>query len=114
MQVPNVKSVPLFNIPNFDKIVHFSLYYILVNIWLSDYYSNNTKILKQQILRVAFISIFYGSVMEIVQKVIVQNRTGDIWDATANATGVVTGSLGFYYFEWYRKLIIRIIRFKKK
>jgi len=52
--------------------------------------------------------------MEIVQKVIVQNRSGDFFDALANTTGIIVASIAFNYIILYRKTLIRIFTSKKE
>lgn len=114
MQIPKVPSVPLFNIPHFDKIVHFTLYYILASSWLVDVYKIHLQIQKHQIVLIILFSTLYGGVMEIVQKVIVQNRSGDFFDALANTTGIIVASIAFNYIILYRKTLIRIFTSKKE
>ncbi len=100
--------MPLFNIPNFDKFVHFTLYSILFTAWSVDYYKQTLEFNKKQFIIIIITSISYGIVMEIVQKVVVQNRSGDIFDAMANTIGVLVAFLLFRYFHQYRKTILKI------
>ncbi len=108
LQIPNVPSVPLFNIPNFDKFVHFTLYSILLTAWSVDYFKCTLKFNKRRFLIIILSSISYGLIMEIIQKVVVQNRSGDIFDALANTIGVLVAFLLFRYIHPYRKTILII------
>lgn len=66
-----------------DKTVHFFMYFILFAIWqkLAIGYGK---------WRLAAVLILLGVFVEILQTVLPLNRTGDMWDATVNAFGVLT------------------------
>lgn len=112
LQVPKIPGNRLINIPHFDKLVHFSLYFIGVSFWLFDYYKK--KGLWNNIVFMVIISwgVLYGILMEVLQKVVVQNRSGDILDALANTVGVLTAFLLFRYSSWYRRSILSLLGFK--
>ena len=113
LSVPKIPGAKLFDIPHFDKFVHFSLYAILVTLWLIDYFKIKQTFSVSVLWIIVICSILYGSIMEIVQKVIVQDRSGDIFDALANIIGILTAFLLFRYLSFYRKWMIHFLTLKK-
>lgn len=79
-------SIP---IPNKDKYVHFTFYFIFVILWsLYVRQTNSNKNIQWIIL---FLAIGYGIIMEICQGVFTTTRTPDSMDALANSLGAITG-----------------------
>lgn len=113
LQVPKIPGNRLINIPHFDKLVHFSLYFIGVSLWLFDYYKKKENWNRSIFIAIISWGILYGILMEILQKVVVQNRSGDFFDALANTIGVLTAFLLFRYSALYRKTILGLLGFKK-
>ncbi len=71
-----------------DKIVHFSMYFILMALW----YFASKKILKTKrrkfIITGVIFSIFLGIILEFLQKYLDIGRSFDTFDIVANITGV--------------------------
>lgn len=112
LQVPKIPGNRLINIPHFDKLVHFSLYFIGVSLWLFDYYKKKGNWNRSIFIAIISWGILYGILMEILQKVVVQNRSGDFFDALANTIGVLTAFFLFRYSALYRKTILGLLGFK--
>jgi len=78
-----------FKIPNFDKLVHISLFGGFVLLWCF-YFSK--KIKAQKKLLVVFFRIFivgglYGTATEFIQKYFIPSRDFDIADILADIIG---------------------------
>jgi len=114
LQVPKIPGNRLINIPHFDKIVHFSLYFIGVSLWFFDYYKRKPNWNKTIFMHIISWGIVYGILMEILQKVVVQNRSGDYFDALANTLGVITAFILFRYSSFYRNTILKILGYNKR
>jgi len=112
IKVSNVPHSPLFDIPHFDKIIHFSLYYILTSIWLVDHIKTQHNLSNFKFI-IILLSITYGAIMELVQKVLIQNRSGDFFDALANTIGVTLAFILFNYVYLYRETLITIMTFNR-
>jgi len=80
-------KVPLFNIPYLDKIVHFFMYSGLMTVILFE--NRKILILQSQIFYAALIPFFYGILMEILQASLTDTRSGSIYDALFNTTGII-------------------------
>ena len=79
-------SIP---IPNKDKYVHFTFYFVFVVVWfLFAKRTNRTKKIKWIVL---FSAIGYGILMEISQGIIPINRSPEVMDVLANSIGAITG-----------------------
>ncbi len=66
-----------------DKTVHFFMYFILFALWHKPAAGYGGW-------RLAVVLILLGIAIEVLQAVLPLHRTGDGWDATANALGVLT------------------------
>jgi VanZ family protein len=83
------------NIPYVDKIGHFGLYFILMAVIIIEHRNSfqNTR----QILLVALVPFFFGTLMEFLQMILTDNRKAEMLDALANAAGI-TSALFFWLF----------------
>lgn len=112
--VEKVQEAPMFNIPHFDKIVHFFMYYIFAHFWLLDLYKTQQKTSLKLIVIMALSSIFLGGLMEIIQANFTANRQGDFIDALTNSFGVLIALLIFLNLEFYRNFLLKTLAKKRK
>ncbi|WP_165024456.1 VanZ family protein [Dysgonomonas sp. ZJ279] len=98
-------DVPNSEIPHFDKIVHFCMYFGL-SLVASSYYIYEKKgkvIILKLIIFAIIIPIFYGGLIEILQDVFF-DRSGDWFDLLAD----MLGSLAALPFALsFRKLLLK-------
>lgn len=72
-----------------DKLVHFIFYFVLVLLW-----SFSQKITsKAAILKVYFLSVLYGTIIEVLQPILSPTRSFDWLDIIANFSGGTTALL---------------------
>lgn len=84
-------NVPLINIPYFDKVVHFGMYFFLMSVMIAE---NRKKLkLTSQLYLLALIPLFYGFLIEILQLTITRTRSGDLFDFIADAAGILVSLL---------------------
>jgi len=83
--------VSLCRIPNFDKIVHFGMYFVLMSVIIIEHRKNLRNPFNLFLL--ALIPLSYGILMEILQVTLTSTRSGDVYDALADAAGVITSAL---------------------
>ena len=84
-------KVPFYNIPYFDKIVHFGMYlgFMLVIIL------ENRKSIKGnlQLFLTALIPFVYGILMELLQLILTTSRSASFYDVIANSAGILASLL---------------------
>ena len=92
-------------IPNFDKLIHATLFGSFVFLW-SIYYDtrkekNNHS--NSRFVLILIIACLYGVATELMQKYLIPNRDYDIFDIMADSIGAV---LGFIFVlltvKWFR------------
>lgn len=92
-----INKVKIIDIPHLDKFVHFIFYAVFTLLLISE---NNKqrlhrKVTVDAILIAATISLSYGALIEIIQKVLVINRGADIWDMIANTAGFLVAAISY-------------------
>jgi len=95
------EKVPLNNIPNFDKFVHFSMYFGLMSVIIFENRISlrNTK----RLLFASLIPLSYGILLEFLQALFTTTRSGSFYDALADFAGVyVSVLIGFYLLRKLR------------
>jgi VanZ family protein len=101
----NFDGVPLFNIPYFDKIAHFGMYFGLMSVLLFE----NRKQIKgvRETMFLSLIPFFYGITMEIFQELFTLTRTGSIFDVLFNTTGILVSSIIWNWLKPFKGLQIK-------
>jgi VanZ family protein len=84
-------NVPFLNIPYFDKIAHFLMYFGLMSVIVFEH--RNAIIGRTQVGLIAIIPFIYGVLMELLQLTLAANRSGNIFDVLANAAGIIVSAL---------------------
>lgn len=81
------------DIPHFDKIVHFGLYFILSVVAIKGIQQQNRfKLLKSHpYLSILIYAVFLGVNLELIQYYYIPFRSGDILDMLANFIGAISG-----------------------
>jgi VanZ family protein len=98
-------KIPLINIPNFDKFVHFAMFFGLMSVII---FENRRKIKSPSYLfMTGLIPLFYGVLMEILQSTLTTTRTGSFYDAVADATGILASILIWLWIKSPKKERIR-------
>jgi VanZ family protein len=90
----NLPTKPFLNIPHFDKIVHFSLFFGLCILLLRPFKKLNMK----YYLIAPAISLFLGILLETTQQMITTSRSSDFYDFLANTSGIIVSTLFYYFF----------------
>lgn len=92
-----VNKVKFIDIPHFDKFVHFFLYFTFTLLLISENNKkrNYRKVTVDAILIAATISLSYGALIEILQKILFINRGADIWDMIANTIGFLFATISY-------------------
>lgn len=95
-------KVPIINIPNIDKIVHFGMYFGLTSVLILE----NRKALRgtNSLFLIALIALFYGVLIEFMQWAFTLTRSGNIYDAFADLAGILVSIL---LWLWLKPFINR-------
>ena len=95
-------KVPIINIPNIDKVVHFGMYFGLMSVIILE----NRKTVKgpYSLLVIALIALFYGILIEFMQSAFTLTRTGSFYDALADFAGIIVSVI---LWLWLKPLVNR-------
>jgi len=85
------EKIPLVDIPDFDKVVHLGMYFVLMSVFIFE--NRKTIISTSRLFLTGLIPLFYGILMEILQATLTLTRSGSFFDALADATGVLLSIL---------------------
>jgi hypothetical protein len=93
------RHIPRIRIPNFDKVVHTSIYIVFA---VLTYYGwtmqNNIESLHQKtLLKIIILLSLYGFTIEVMQGTLTLDRHFEWLDELANASGSVIGA---YIGRW--------------
>jgi VanZ family protein len=85
------------NVPNFDKLVHFGMYFGLMLVMILE----NSKNIKsaRNIFLLGIIPLSYGILIEIMQSTLTSTRSGSVFDALADGVGIIISIL---FWLWIR------------
>ena len=93
---------------NEDKLIHFLMYFGVTITFLVEYYIRR-PLKDTRYYLLGLYPVVLGGVIEIIQGVFTNTRSGDWFDFWADVTGVVFAYLSFHYLikfkplEWYIK-----------
>lgn len=96
----NLPKSTRFDIPHFDKIIHISMFLILVFIVHFDAQLNKNM---KRFLGYISIIIAFGILSEIIQYHFIAGRSGNIFDFIADVVGITLGTLTFKIFSSRKK-----------
>lgn len=80
---------------SFDKLVHASIFFGLICLWLVYLFKIN-KVSFLTVFLVLLFCILYGGLLEIMQATVFSQRSADWLDFVANSLGCLVGLFFFY------------------
>ncbi|MBU8893655.1 MAG: VanZ family protein [Bacteroidales bacterium] len=95
----DLNKLSIFQIPNIDKLLHFSLYFLLSVSLQSSFLRNELIHRKKQIHITLTMVILYGLLMEVFQYYLTSGRSAEILDIIANSAGCILGVASFRYLK---------------
>ncbi|MBP6731112.1 MAG: VanZ family protein [Chitinophagales bacterium] len=89
------RDLPSVSLFQFDKLGHFGIYLILSVAMFYGWVKQSTYSALHQntFLKIVLITSVYGFAVEVMQGTLTADRQFDIFDAIANSSGAVVGSL---------------------
>lgn len=83
----------LFQIPHFDKLVHFGLFFVFCLLLFRPI----KKLGKNHLFIAPFISIVLAAILESAQHIITSSRSSNLYDFFANTSGILVSVLFFHF-----------------
>nr|WP_321454141.1 VanZ family protein [uncultured Carboxylicivirga sp.] len=109
MKTSDITPRDIFQLPYFDKIVHFLMYFTMTFFFMFEYYLQHKHRITH-IVQILIIPLFWGASMELAQLFFTDYRGADWWDMLANSIGVFTAYFVVCIFR-HNKLIGYLILF---
>jgi VanZ family protein len=85
--------IPKLNLNHADKYQHAVAYFVVTLSWIWSFQTRNNN--KSMQLWILFAVFFFGVLMEVLQEVMTNYRTADVFDVLANTSGIVLAYLFF-------------------
>ena len=93
----NLYMPPIWNA---DKFAHMGVYFVLAAFLIYGFYrSGDCKKLSSATVIAVFISICFGTLLEVLQHYVFVGRFGDVLDFLANSTGAILAGLLTWVFK---------------
>lgn len=90
----NLPVKPFLNIPHFDKIVHFGLFFVFCLLLFRPF----RKLKINSYFWAPAISLFLAALLEVVQQTISSSRSSNLYDLMANTAGILASIVFFRFF----------------
>lgn len=83
----DVPEASWLDIPNKDKIVHFTFYFVFTFLWVQVVKFKSGLSPKKVRAAVFFTAVIFGIIIEVCQGLFTEERSPDVLDALANTSG---------------------------
>ncbi|MDV6170278.1 VanZ family protein [Flavobacterium sp. DG1-102-2] len=83
----DIPQATWLDIPNKDKIVHFTFYFVFTFLWVQAIKTKKELSPKRVRAAVFFSAVIFGILIEVCQGVFAKERSPDVLDAIANTCG---------------------------
>ncbi|HKL33127.1 MAG TPA: VanZ family protein [Tangfeifania sp.] len=90
---------PFLNIPHFDKIVHFGLFFVFCLLLFRPF----RKLKVNPYFWAPAISLFLAASLEVAQQAVSSSRSSNLYDFIANTAGILASIVFFHFFVSGRK-----------
>jgi len=104
----SLNEIKFINIPGLDKIIHFTLYFVLTMFVLAGTDKWLGKIKFIFFFIIVLMCVSYGALIEYLQGTLFVARSMDIFDFIANSIGVIVGAILFSGL-YKRKFLKRVL-----
>jgi len=95
-------KIGFFNIPYFDKLAHFGLYFVLMAVIIIEH--RNSCINTRKLLLIALVPFFLGIGIEFMQTALTSNRKKEFLDMIADSAGITAAIFLWLFIKpYYRK-----------
>ena len=91
---PIPRAIPGFKFLEMDKLIHLTMYFILILIW--GFYLISFKF---SLIKILFLTIFFGLLIETLQYLLPFGRNFDLGDIIANSVGAIIGIIILLFYK---------------
>lgn len=92
----STSGLPRIRFSSIDKVVHTTIFFLLVCIWqLYTLQKNDGQLSWRKSFRILLWSLFYGILIEVFQELFTAARSADVLDVMANLVGSLIGIVFF-------------------
>lgn len=88
-----IKKEVDIKVPQFDKWVHFGIYFGFTIVWFAFLYNYSESSVKKNRFKAAIWALIFGVIVEILQNINPNARSGDVLDVLANSIGIIVAVL---------------------
>ena len=88
-----IKKEVDIKVPQFDKLVHFGIYFCFTIVWFACFYNYSKSGVVKNIIKIVVWAFAFGVLVEILQSLNPNARSGDVLDVTANSVGIIVAAL---------------------
>lgn len=106
----NLNRLPFETFNQSDKLEHFIAYFVLMLVWLTALHQQKIKLNKLQLF---VLLVLFGIIIEVLQSVLTDYRTLDVFDVLANTIGLSLGFISYKYIRFQLKKLLKT-NFTKK
>ncbi|MCC6837344.1 MAG: VanZ family protein [Bacteroidia bacterium] len=105
--IPHISFLELLS---FDKFVHAGVFFVLLLLLIrgSVLQTRFHFLSRHSFLLSGSFCVLYGGVLELMQEVVFEERSADLYDFIANSFGVLMGLI--FYRKIEQKILIRFIK----
>jgi cytochrome b561 len=86
-----IPSISILQLKYADKIIHFVMYFYFAALISMGFYLQIGYNLKRNYFISFIIPFFFASATEIMQRFLISDRSGDLYDMLANLAGIIAG-----------------------
>lgn len=97
--VSDLPKTSLLDIPHFDKIVHFGLFFVFSLLLFRPF----KKLEMRFLLLAPAVSVLLGAILETTQHFISSSRSSNLLDFFANTAGIAVSVFFYHYFVSEKK-----------
>lgn len=101
----NTNKVCFIDFEHSDKLIHFFMYLLLTAVLLIDIYNSKKKPTSMLTLSFLTVILFFSGIIEIIQELLTDTRSGSFYDFIANFLGIIVG-----YFLYFRTKIMSFFK----
>lgn len=91
--VNKLPAKPLINLPYFDKMVHFGLFFVLCLLLFRPAKRSGFR----PLIFAPSVSLFLAALLEMTQHLLSSTRSSNMYDFLANAAGIFTSVIVYHY-----------------
>ena len=91
---PIPRAIPNFKFFEMDKLIHLTMYFILILLW-----GINLISFKFSLIKILFLTIFFGLIIETLQYLLPFGRYFDLGDIFANSVGAIIGIIILLFYK---------------